>query len=144
MDRVRDVLLDGADIDEMDETGFTAMHYAAGRGDSAIIRRLLLSGANVSSVIGDGSSGEGHQGSLSYPADIPHPVELCCRKSDMEGVNLLLCAGALEGLAPEGRENLIKGVRGTLAAVSEALDAEKTEHGSLSLSLSLSLIGGRR
>lgn len=45
--RVEELLSGGGDVDQQDEQGWTALHWAAGRGDVGIVERLLEHGADV-------------------------------------------------------------------------------------------------
>ena len=56
MDAIRYCLELGADVNAIDAKGFTALHGAAGRGDSEMARYLLESGARVDAINYDGNS----------------------------------------------------------------------------------------
>ena len=56
MDAIGYCLELGADVNAIDAKGFTALHGAAGRGDSEMARYLLESGARVDAINYDGNS----------------------------------------------------------------------------------------
>lgn len=51
---VRWLLLHGADVEQQDESGFTALHYACEKGNVAAVKMLLACGANVQADAGIG------------------------------------------------------------------------------------------
>src|SRR5579884_4053132 len=50
VERVRELLAEGVDVNARDEDGATPLHYAGGERDSEIVRLLLEAGADLSLV----------------------------------------------------------------------------------------------
>lgn len=50
IDRIETLLNEGVDIEQKDDYGWTALNWAAGKGDTGIVEKLLLAGANVANV----------------------------------------------------------------------------------------------
>jgi len=60
--RVVELLLQHAEIDKQDITGFTALIGAAYSGHPAVVRRLLLAGARAPLLLSAGAPGSESQG----------------------------------------------------------------------------------
>ncbi len=50
IDRIEILLNDGVDIEQKDDYGWTALNWAAGKGNTGIVEKLLSSGANIANV----------------------------------------------------------------------------------------------
>jgi ankyrin repeat protein len=65
VERVRELLREGADVNAAQGDGMTALHWAAERGDAELARMLLYAGANVDAVTRLGAYGALHLASRS-------------------------------------------------------------------------------
>ncbi|NOT13439.1 MAG: ankyrin repeat domain-containing protein [Methylococcaceae bacterium] len=50
IDRIKSLLNEGVDIEQKDDYGWTALNWAAGKGNTSIVEILLSAGANISNV----------------------------------------------------------------------------------------------
>ena len=108
-DTIRRLLDEGADANERQPDGATALHWAAHRGHGEAVEMLLASGADVNAVNRLGAS----------------PLFLAAKNGDAATIERLLAAGADPGTAlPEGetpvmtaaRSGTARGVRMLIAA----------------------------
>jgi len=84
LDRVKDLIARGADIDGTDDFGWTALRYAVRRKDSAIVQELIKLGADVNLA-----SVSGRTPLMSAVAnDVPNVVQLLVDNgADLDAVN---------------------------------------------------------
>ncbi len=75
----------GEDLEQKDDYGWTALNWAAGRGDSAIVQLLLEAGANAA------NSGR----------DLRTPYQIALAAAQVEAATLLQQAEQDQGIAPE-------------------------------------------
>ena len=111
-DSLRQLLRDGADVNEAQGDGMTALHWAADRGDLAMVEVLIYAGANVEAGTRIGNYRPLHIASRNGHADVmkallaakanPHatttnsgvmPLHLAAASGSPEAVHAILDAG---------------------------------------------------
>jgi len=74
--KAKALIASGADVNEQDEQGWTALNFAAGMGDLALVKLLLENGADLFKVGGDGRTpymialAAGHSSVVKYLREV--------------------------------------------------------------------------
>lgn len=85
VNRVQTLIDDGEDLEQKDDYGWTALNWAAGHGDFAIVRLLLKAGANP----------------VNSGRDLRTPYQIALAAAQVEVASLLQQVGQDSGVAPE-------------------------------------------
>jgi hypothetical protein len=85
IDRVQALIERGDDLEQKDSYGWTALNWAAGRGDLAIVRFLLEAGANP----------------VNSGRDLRTPYQIALAAAQVEAAALLQQAEQDNGIAPQ-------------------------------------------
>lgn len=85
VNRVQALIEDGEDLEKIDDYGWTALNWAAGRGDSVMVLLLLEAGANV----------------VSSGRDLRTPYQIALAAAQVEVAILLQQAEQNSGIASE-------------------------------------------
>ena len=85
LNRVHALIEGGDDLQQKDDYGWTALNWAAGRGDLAIVRLLLEAGANA----------------VNSGRDLRTPYQIALAAAQVEVASLLQQAEQNSGIAPE-------------------------------------------
>lgn len=85
VDRVQALIGSGADLEQKDDYGWTALNWAAGRGDAAIVRLLLEAGANA----------------VNRGRDRRTPYQIALAAAQVDAATLLQQADQVGGIAPD-------------------------------------------
>lgn len=85
VNRVKALIECGEDLEQKDDYGWTALNWAAGHGDSAIVRLLLEAGANA----------------VNSGRDLRTPYQIALAAAHVEAASLLQQAEQNSGIAPE-------------------------------------------
>lgn len=81
-DRVQALIASGCDLEQKDSNGWTALNWAAGQGDPAIVRLLLDAGADISNT----------------GRDLRTPYQIALAAARVEAAELLQHVGREQGI----------------------------------------------